>query len=259
MPTRETVTKSVTLYDGEISIAFNNNARNRYCLQDGRSPVGVTTVLQTLNKPALMTWPMNEALKYLETKLPDSITLEDLEESRKAYTKKSDVGKSSGTDIHEALESVLLGRSIKLTSVTEKPLKAFKKWYRDESPRVIELEKIVYSKLYDYAGTADGLLEIDGETVLVDWKTTNASRTAPKGIYPEMFCQLGAYSLALHEENKRVGIQELMIVRIAKDGTLNTCRASELGLSVRDCEDAWLTVLKAYRFLKPLEIKLGER
>lgn len=254
--------KQVKLYDNTITINFNENARNRYIIEEtGGSPVGVTTVLGVINKPALMTWPMNEALNYLKTKFNSGnpIYANDFLEAAKAYLKKSDQGKNTGTDIHAALEAFLTGNDYEKTPNTAKAIIAFEEWENKVHPKVLATEQIIYSKNYDFAGTYDALFEVDGKVVLVDFKTTNSSRFAPLGIYPEMFLQLGAYSAAHQEENPLEIIEDLMIIRVGKDGVLNTLRSSELGLSVQYCQDAFLSTLQTYKFLTPLTKQLKEK
>lgn len=257
--------KTVSLYDGQVVLHFEEKARNRYVLDDGHSPVGVTTVLQkVIAKEALLTWPMWESLNYLKLNCPETaegwqVTLNHIEEASKAYLTKSDKGKDVGTLVHKAVEHHLMGRKVAVPPEAEKAFRAYLRWEEANNPRLLASEQIVYSLKHDYAGTFDVLFEIDGTVVLGDFKTTNSSRVAPSGIYPEMFLQLGAYSLAYSEENpKKEQPQDLLIIRLAKDGHLNTLSASELGLTRRDCEDAWLQALKLYRFLIPLHKQIGE-
>lgn len=292
--------KTVKLYDGSVTLHFSDQARNRYTIEEtGSSPVGVTSVLQTLNKPALMTWPMWEALKSVELQVSAWIDKQDgsqlelkavIAEASNAYLIRSDSGKSAGTAIHAAIEAYLTGGGEIPTPEVQKALSGFIAWHKQQiNPKTIAVEEIIYSKQYNYAGTLDGIMEIDGQTILFDIKTNNASRVAPLGIYPEHFLQLGAYSLAYKEQNEGIlfpeeepyaqdthfadkpdekfdmiaynpkKIDDLAIIRVGKDGKVNTLRASELGLSVPDCEQAWLSVLQAYRFLTPLTKTLKEK
>lgn len=253
--------KTVKLYNDTVTIFFNEKARNRYVVEkDGHSPVGTTTVLQILSKPALMTWPMYEAIEYLKK------NGDDWEGASKAYLKKSDKGKDTGTAIHAKIENFLksiTGESDRTpVSATEEIIKAwgaFHKWFTDSKAKPLAVENIVYSKKYDFAGTYDCLLEIDGKVVLCDIKTNNASRTAPLGVYSEHFLQLGAYSLAHHEENPMEVIEDLQIIRVGKDGVLNTLRASEVGLTVAACETAFAQLLSVYKVMTPLAKTLKEK
>lgn len=171
----------------------------------------------------------------------------------------------------------------------QKSFNAFVKWYRSlPNVKPLGVEQIVFSRKYDVAGTFDCLLEIDGKVVLCDLKTTNISRDAPLGVYPEMYLQLGAYAQAYIEERgprvyldgvevkvepggiieykgkhpvvtPHILIDDLAIINAGKTGNLNVVYASELGLSVEDCIKAWLRVLGTFRFLQPLAKQIKER
>lgn len=259
------VKKTVKLYEGKVTVEFNSLARNRYViLEDGHSPVGVTTILQLLSKEGLMTWPMYEAIDYLKAH-PGKY-----EEAAKAYITKSDKGKSTGTDVHAFIEKflgayddpkaqeALLVSISGLTPEAAGAVRLFVDWLMATEPKVLASEQIVYSKQYDYAGTYDALLEINGKTVLCDVKTNNSSKQAPLGIYPEMFLQLGAYSLAHHEENPMETIDDLMIIRVGKDGLLSSLSASALGLKVEFLEDTFKHLVQCYKMFTPLKIQLSE-
>lgn len=141
-----------------------------------------------------------------------------------------------------------------------KAFEAFKKWYKSQpSIKVLAVEEICYSKNHDYAGTWDGMMELEGKVILFDLKTNNASQTAPLGVYPEHFLQLGAYSLAHLEENPLETIDDLCIIRVGKDGKLNTLRSSELGLSIKQCQEAFIAALNIYKFMTPLSKQLREK
>lgn len=264
----EPIKKIVKLYDGTITVHFSNLARNRYMIQETQhSPVGVTTILQTLSKPGLALWPMYEALDWLK-KNPD-----DFKGAEKAYTIKSDKGKDTGTIVHNAVENFLVALQLAQAEGKDagdffqvdmgvpeatKAYNAFIGWAEQLKPKVLATEQIIYSKQFDYAGTYDCLLEIDGQVVLCDVKTTNISRTAPLGIYPEMFLQLGAYAAAHHEENPEQQIDDVMIIRVGKDGVLNTMRASELGFKLAYLEDTFKQLVQVYRMINPLSKQLTE-
>ena len=203
------------------------------------------------------------------------LTSSMLAESSKKYREKSNKGKDSGTLIHRAVQVFLEGHKQAVLPMVAPSLLAFQQWFKSQNFKVIGVEQLVYSKKFDYAGTFDSLLEINHQPILCDLKTTNPSHTSPLGIYPEMFAQLGAYSLAYteaHPESPK--IKDLMIIRLPKpiestdpegkliystdDIIVNTLKASEVGLSVEECEQAWLRILFTYRFITPLAKKLKE-
>lgn len=253
------------LYDGTVTLQFSAQARNRYLVGDF-SPVGVTSILSAvLAKPALMLWPLNEAMGYIKAnsnKVGAEYILNEtlLEKASKAYTVKSDAGKDMGTQIHAEVEKYLNNPGVPVDfekdNEVARGFRAFQKWYLTQNIRPLAVERVIYSKEHRFAGTFDCLLEIDGHVVLADIKTNNASRTAPLGIYAEHFLQLGAYSLAHHEEFPLEQIEDLLVIRVGKDGIVNTLSASKLNLGVHECEDLFLNVLRLYRYMTPVSKKL---
>ena len=258
------------MYGGEIRLEFSEAAhRYRVSRKEVKSwskpkaVVGVSTVLNTLNKPSLMTWPMVECLKHIGCTLKFTngdyvwhvkkniiLTEELVRDAAKAYTRRSEAGKDIGKDIHWHIEVWLRdgGRMDSDDLVVNRGVNNFVKWFEESKARVLEIERVVYSKALDYAGTFDALLEVNGKTVLVDWKTSNVSKDAPEGIYPEAILQMGAYSLAFTEETGRT-IDRLMVVNISKkDGRINTLSNAQLGWNVEDCERAFRDLLNVYRF-----------
>jgi hypothetical protein len=307
-----------TLYGGDVQLKFSEG-NHRYTVSTDGGKVwdikkGVTTILgATLNKPALMLWPLNEAMKSLgarmvctdqekqiwEWTLDNDIVVNTIkiQAAATAHRKRSDKGKDVGHLAHSLVEDYLnaqlnstsAGNTLTDDKQALAAFRAFKGWFEATQPKVLGVEQIVFSRENDVAGTFDCLLEIDGKVVLGDLKTTNASRDAPQGVYPEMFLQLGAYAQAYLEEkravftyeaegtkwdwqgfasytsttraDKKAGaiLDDLAIINAGKTGDLNVVYASELGLSVQDCIDAWLRVLNTYKFLQPLSKQIKER
>ncbi len=134
------------LYGGDVQLVFNpNSPRYRYTVTDKQTGLkdqsvrGVTTVLRDIiNKPDLMTWPMNMAQGYLfgstfneETKkylydekkallkpgkALDVAELQSaMENASAAFRAKQDKGKDVGTMTHKMIEQFLKGEAPDLT------------------------------------------------------------------------------------------------------------------------------------------------
>jgi len=88
-------------------------------------------------------------------------------------------------------------------------LKHWRKWWNEHEIEVHGVEKKVYSKEFEYAGTLDFDATINGMRSLVDWKFGK--------IRPAVRIQTAAYSQARSEE---LGIlyDQRMVVSISEDG-----------------------------------------
>lgn len=252
--------EEVTLYDGKVTLKYRDvgHAYSRSIDNgDFKEVVGVTTIInKTLHKEGLSLWPMYEALNWLKEHP------EDFEGAEKAHVKKSDKGKDTGTLVHGAIE-LLLKESLphrqydSLSPQAKKAVDAFGDWFLEHKPEVLATEQLIYSLEHDYAGRTDAILEMDGKVYVSDIKTNNRTRTAPLGVYDSHIVQLGGYSLAYREMGNKV--DDLMVIAVDKSGKLDTVKASDLGLSVEFCEDAFLQTCKLYKFLNPLQRQLKEK
>lgn len=258
-------------------MVHNPNARGRapryLVTEDGvvTKPKGVTTILgQTLNKD-LMGWAVSCAINYLKDKCPN-VTPLDLEVAAEEYKRLRDAGGTTGTEAHAMVEDFLKVRPVREEEATPEALnayKAFVEWFLDKEPKIVNVEEVIYSKKYGYAGTYDCMLEVDGKTYLCDLKTTNASRKAPEGVYAENFLQLGAYAAAHTEEreeeiretgsSKKPAIDGLMVISARKDGqlTIKTNEQVGTGLTVEECGELFADVLGINRFLNETTKALG--
>lgn len=265
------------MYGGKYHMVHNPNAKGRaarYTITNVETgevtkPKGVTTILGKIIAKDLVSWAVTSAIDYLREKLP-VVTEADLEEAGEAYKTKRDSGASTGTEAHALVEHYLKGIAVDLTSATKEAqnaYEAFVKWFEEVKPEVINVEEVIYSAEYDYPGTYDCMLKIDGKVYLCDLKTTNSSRRAPNGVYAENFLQLGAYANAYMEEREaeiaakgesdKVVIEGLMVISAKKNGVLDIVTEESLGVTVDDCKTMWKRVCNLYTFLEFLTTKLG--
>lgn len=216
----------------------------------------------------LTDWAISCCIAELTEKLP-VVTLDDLKSAAKAYTKKRDSGANTGSEAHAMVESFLKDTDQHYgdhSPEARAAFGAFVKWFDEKKPEILNVEEVIYSQEFGYAGTYDGLMKIDGKVCLTDFKTTNASRKAPNGVYAEMFLQLGAYAAA-HDEQRLyeeanggttlLPIEELTVISCQKNGTLNVISASDVGYTVEDCKQMFRKVYNLYRFLAHGTKELG--
>lgn len=251
----KTVVEEYSLYGGEVKMNFYPNS-HMYKIDGDRKlgVTGITgiinkealmlwpmeealgylkKVLHEDDENQGVLWSYNELAALLET-------------ARTQYQKKQLRGTDAGTKAHDYLEQYLkyINGQVKtleetlvitpesnLANMDENSdeyirardennlctaLDSFKSWYKENDVKVIHLEKIVYSRKYDYCGKFDAILQINGKNYLVDFKTSNPSREFGLGIYPENFSQLGGYDVAFTEEFPDFQIDGHGIINLSK-------------------------------------------
>ena len=118
-----------------------------------------------------------------------------------------------GTQVHEAAEALVKGEEVnwmddygnaKYSQIVWEMILKFHDFWSTYKPKLISTEEFVFSDKFKYAGTADLLVEIDGEIWLLDLKTSN-------NLHRSYDLQLAAYAKAI-EEAKGIKIQRTGII-----------------------------------------------
>ena len=168
------------MFDGELEqITFLD--RRVYKVGEGVYYPSVTTVLQYM--------PKN---KFFDNWLKDVGHNADLIMRKAAQ---------EGTAVHEAVEDLIAGKEITWMDdygnakynlqVWQMILKAAE-FFKKHKPTVIAAEEFTFSHKGKYAGTADLIVEMDGEIWLLDVKTSN-------NLHRSYNLQLAAYAKAWEE------------------------------------------------------------
>lgn len=259
-----------SLYNGLYEMVHNPTAvgrQPRYVVNGSQKPQGVTTILGKVIAKDLTGWAIECACEYLRSKLP-VVTEEDLQVAAKAYTKKRDFGANTGSEAHALVEHFLKGSAAPSGASKEakNAYDAFVGWFESVGPEVVNVEEVIFSPTFNYAGTYDCMLKIGGKVYLCDLKTTNASKRAPRGVYAEHFLQLGAYAAA-HEEQRQyeaanggttlVPIEGLMVISAKKNGKLDIVTSEELNLPVEACMTMFKRVRNLHEFISTTTKQLG--
>lgn len=222
---------------------------------------GVTTYCGALSKEFLAPWAAKLAAEYVAK---NGKTVKDIDLAKKQFKLAADSGARAGKLGHLYVEAQLTGRSVTMPSsvddkkVVESVKNAYEAFMKDWSPKILEVEKVLYSKVHNFAGTCDLICEIDGKLVVLDWKTTNTSRYNPDGIYATYFAQLGAYSLA-YEEMTGKEVKELWAVNLPKDGSeYKLKRLEDINLTKTDCQAYFLALKQAYEMNLTFEWRISK-
>ena len=123
-------------------------------------------------------------------------------------------------------------------------LQAFTTWKAQEpNLQILEVEKLVHSDKYGYAGTVDaiGVRTVGDKAgiVILDWKTSNA-------LYPEYAWQASAYAKAW-EELTGQPVVDALIVRFDKYKPVFEAKQVH---SIDDCFQCFLSCLALYNSRK---------
>ena len=117
-------------------------------------------------------------------------------------------------------------------------LAQFLAWREGHSLRPVHCESAFVSERLRYGGTVDCYCVLDGEPVLLDFKTG-------RSIYPEYFVQLAAYAQLLREQG--FPVRELRVLRLGGESwEEKSVRESERWFSVFEC------LLRVYYLKKEL-------
>ena len=152
---------------------------------ENQFPSVTTIIADCTDKPALVQWAANCAVDYLVGY--GDLGEETTQEAKYAYKTISKTALRNGSIVHKFAENYLLHNIMPKRIPNEEiwcAWSAFQTFVYDHNYRTISTEQNVFGP--NWAGTLDWLVEIDGKTYVVDFKTS-------KAINPEMRYQTAAY------------------------------------------------------------------
>ena len=156
----------------------------------GQQVPGVTTVIDVLSKPALPRWAAKETATFA---VANRKSWQDLDEQaavdllKGAPWRMSGSAMSKGTEIHAIAEKLLMNEQVDFVPPdVQNSVRGVAQIIDWLKPEVIHMEASIWNMTKGYAGTTDLIAKIDGETWLLDWKSS-------KDVYPDMGLQLAAY------------------------------------------------------------------
>jgi hypothetical protein len=174
---------------------------------DDRQYVSVTTFLDVVNKPFLLSWAAKMERELLRLLIEQGATIEEIKEylapkrpyGFKLYTEsRADIGAT----VHKAIDYTLKGLKLPRMTKTEKQVyKKWLAWWNAQKMTLLGAERVVHHQYLGYAGTLDALVRgglddpLHQLTRVIDWKTG-------KGHYPEHILQNYAYQACLNLEGE---------------------------------------------------------
>jgi hypothetical protein len=159
---------------------------------------GVTSVCSMTPKDFLMYWAAKESAQAavdnwdLVSQLIQRDPAGATDYLKSAHRRKSKAASDLGSAAHDLFERQARGETLNLrhVHVDVKPhVRWFDEFLQEVQPEFLHLEETVWSDTHHYAGSFDAIAIVDGETVVLDWKTS-------KAVYDSVALQLSAYRYA---------------------------------------------------------------
>jgi hypothetical protein len=259
------VPEVTSLYGGEVTLTFNPQSHRYTISENGNKPFqcpSVTTILNVLNKPALVEWGVKCACDFMYDGLQDLFqqecyssdeVLDVLGNARQAHNRVKDEAAEIGTGAHDWLAqywTAKLDLAPPPQPLEEGPVQncitAVMGWIKEHEVKPILIEKPSYSRLHKITGTADFIGWIDGKLSVLDYKST-------KQIWPEVALQTAPYA-GMYQEEYRTAISNRYALRMDKtngsfDSKVYPADTYELDM------DTFLATFKIYDRLKHLRRK----
>lgn len=163
---------------------------------------GVTTVADVLDKPALTRWHREQvalaAIAHAERLAADRAA--GNEEAAIAFLlatrNEGTNSRERGTRVHAAIEDILRRGKPVIDPRDTPAVEGARAWLNEHGVRPLEVEAFLLNETLGFGGTCDLVAEIDGETWLLDWKTSKSVAWPGGAVYDEIRLQLAAYSHA---------------------------------------------------------------
>lgn len=166
--------------------------------RDERVP-GVTSILNMVPKPFLTFWAAKVVAECAVDSLPEVVGLAmrdrqgAIDYLKGAPRRDTASAADRGSAVHEMFERIVRGDRLTRLDPEMRGYESHIKAFLDRfSPRFLYVEDTVWSDTHQYAGSFDAIVEIDGEVVILDVKTTRS------GVHSDVALQLAAYAHADH-------------------------------------------------------------
>lgn len=228
--------ETYSLYNGDVMLKFDP-IKHVYWANGKKVDNSISGALKVIDKPALIPWALKMAGEYLQERLVPGKSLDEIQildvikNMKMAHRRKTDTAADIGTLGHKWVEDYLTAKAsgfptpeLPVNEELRNIAATFLEFMANHKIEVIHAEKRLYSKKYDVAGTADGIVMFEGEMAILDWKTGS-------GIYPEYLMQMGGYDVCYTEElglsARSRPIKKHVLVNCSKTGILQSHVSNE--------------------------------
>lgn len=174
---------------------------------------GVTSVLSMLPKPFLTYWAAKVTAESAVSNIGPVVGLAmndptgAVDYLKRAHRRTTNEAADVGTEVHALYEKLARGDRVGRQHPDLEPYVRWINEFHDKyQPTYRHIEDTVWSDTHKYAGSFDAICDIDGETVMLDAKSTRS------GVHEEVALQLSAYSYADHivtQDGEQVPVPEI--------------------------------------------------
>lgn len=228
-----------SLYKGEVILNYND-ADHKYFIDipEGRIHVpNVTTILKVIDKSnVLINWAVKECTDYIRQEfekhraspttfsaLMDYDLEQILKDGKSAHRAKKERAGDIGHIAHNWLEAYgrrrISGMSHDRATTgwtqtisdekAQNCVRAALDWIVEHHVEPVEVERKIYSRDFNYAGTLDWKGFVDGKLSILDFKSS-------KYLYDEYRLQVASYQSAVEEEDD-CQIEQRILLRLGKE------------------------------------------
>lgn len=189
---------------------------SRFYVDDstGATAPGVTSIVGMLPKGFLSFWAAKMVAESAVENMGAVVSLamndkagaiDYLKNAPRRFTRQAG---ETGSAAHDIFERMARGQAMgRVHPDLRLYAEHFQEFLDEIQPEFLHLEETVWSDAHNYAGSFDAIAKIDGETVMVDWKTTRS------GVHEDVALQLSAYSNAdriiLSESGESIPVPEI--------------------------------------------------
>lgn len=203
-----------------MKVEIITRRNQRFYIVEGitRPMPSVTTILDVINKPALIGWANKMGRKAvweaLQPKVGEVLTEDALNQALEAAKAKpaevAGEAKDYGKQAHTLIADIIRGgKTVPIPPELAPAIDGFFRWYDQCGLEIEFTERVLYSVQHGYfGGTVDAVARGTGKLAVIDWKTSS-------GLYDEYALQISAYAKA-YEELFEEPVQEAWVVRFPK-------------------------------------------
>lgn len=225
-------------------MSYTFDEANHVHLYNGKKMYGVTSVLKSWgDASALLNWGVKQAVDHLK-KNPD-----DFDGALVAHHKVRDAAGNKGTMVHKQLEDALNVwiNTNTVTKTDDTVVDSVLEYLIKKAITPIASEMPVYDTKNWYAGIMDGLVELDGKTYVLDFKTSGTIQT-------KFWYQLGAYSYA-YRAMTGLPVHGALIIHIPRGTNFNPKWGVYTHYNIAELEKGWLNIFETFKLDKELQEK----